>query len=516
MEARLGDDFSDVRVHTGSTAAESAAAVDARAYTVGTEVVLGAGVTSLDSADGRRILAHELTHVRQQRQGPVDGTDTGAGVAISDPSDRFEQDAEVAARNAMSLDTPIPDGAGHGHGTVESHAAPSGVVAQRDGGDQGADELALDTSTSYFGHVPEGGVVKGFGAILKRAEADAQTRIQNVKTAASAFSDADWQVQNIKGKHVGGLHTPGLAIDLDYALNPYVANEDRERQVERDASGNVIKKNGYQIPVVDASGNPVWVDKGETTLVDTNTKPIYDRIALLFLGRLSVIPDGGARATYDSLKAESDAMVKYFAMMGDGAEKKKLRDDAVAAAQLSNDQWAHIFGGQTVAPGQRAAQIDPIIKHDYQSLSAGPAGVKQSDGSPDPTIPALPGRTDRPFDNKRGGAAGRDPAKGFLTIRKEIVQALRGQGLRWGGTDFGTQNGDIMHFDTGYSSPLYQASGRAHVQKLPVQRLLQSLPLERLVVQRHEAGDEEVISEQIINPPELAEEERADAETATD
>jgi len=63
---RLGYDFSRVRVHTDSRAAESARAVGALAYTVGRDVVFGAGQFSPQSAEGRRLLAHELTHVVQQ------------------------------------------------------------------------------------------------------------------------------------------------------------------------------------------------------------------------------------------------------------------------------------------------------------------------------------------------------------------------------------------------------------------------------------------------------------------
>lgn len=102
MEARFGEDFSDVRIHTDAEASRSAAAVSARAYTVGNEVVLGAGAPDLASDQGRRTLAHELTHVVQQRQGPVDGTPTGDGVSVSDPSDRFERAAEANADRVMS------------------------------------------------------------------------------------------------------------------------------------------------------------------------------------------------------------------------------------------------------------------------------------------------------------------------------------------------------------------------------------------------------------------------------
>jgi Domain of unknown function (DUF4157) len=103
MEDRLGADFSDVRVHTGAEASRSAAAVSALAYTVGSEVVLGPGSPALDSPAGKRMLAHELTHVVQQRQGPVSGTAMQDGISISDPSDRFEQAAEVNAEHVMGM-----------------------------------------------------------------------------------------------------------------------------------------------------------------------------------------------------------------------------------------------------------------------------------------------------------------------------------------------------------------------------------------------------------------------------
>ncbi|MET8542574.1 DUF4157 domain-containing protein [Kitasatospora sp. NPDC004799] len=95
MESRLGADFSDVRLHTGSAARASAAEVGARAYTSGSHVVIGEG------GGDKHTLAHELTHVIQQRQGPVAGTDNGAGLSVSDPGDRFEREAEANAVRVM-------------------------------------------------------------------------------------------------------------------------------------------------------------------------------------------------------------------------------------------------------------------------------------------------------------------------------------------------------------------------------------------------------------------------------
>ena len=65
MEQRFGYDFSDVRVHTGAAAEQSARDVHARAYTMGRHMVFGAGRFAPETTEGRRLIAHELTHVAQ-------------------------------------------------------------------------------------------------------------------------------------------------------------------------------------------------------------------------------------------------------------------------------------------------------------------------------------------------------------------------------------------------------------------------------------------------------------------
>ncbi|MFF9815224.1 DUF4157 domain-containing protein [Streptomyces sp. NPDC014006] len=131
MESRFGTDFSDVRLHTGAAAARSARAIGARAYTSGSHVVLG------DGGGDSHTLAHELTHVVQQRQGPVAGTDNGAGLSVSDPSDRFEKEAETTAHRVMNTPAPAQDAHVHASGdlgvarAVDHRAAAGGPAVQR-------------------------------------------------------------------------------------------------------------------------------------------------------------------------------------------------------------------------------------------------------------------------------------------------------------------------------------------------------------------------------------------------
>ncbi len=109
MESRLGHDFGDVRVHTDDGAAASAKAVGAQAYTVGTDVVFGSGRYDPGSPAGQKTLAHELTHVVQQKAGPVDGTPAPGGISISDPGDRFEQEAEHESDRAVQRQSEMDE-----------------------------------------------------------------------------------------------------------------------------------------------------------------------------------------------------------------------------------------------------------------------------------------------------------------------------------------------------------------------------------------------------------------------
>lgn len=107
MEGRMGHDFGDVRVHTDAAASGSAKSVGAHAYTVGNNLVFQRDAYDPSSEAGRTTLAHELTHVVQQRSGPVDGTPAGGGVSVSDPGDRFERAAADNASRVVSEPAPV-------------------------------------------------------------------------------------------------------------------------------------------------------------------------------------------------------------------------------------------------------------------------------------------------------------------------------------------------------------------------------------------------------------------------
>jgi hypothetical protein len=103
FEPRFGHDFSRVRVHTDSKAAESARAVNALAYTVGQNIVLGDTHDVSSSWESRKLVAHELAHSIQQKSN-VEGLTQE--MRMTSPNDRSEREAEVAVEAILGRNSP--------------------------------------------------------------------------------------------------------------------------------------------------------------------------------------------------------------------------------------------------------------------------------------------------------------------------------------------------------------------------------------------------------------------------
>jgi hypothetical protein len=104
FEPRFRYDFSRVRVHTDARAAESARAVNALAYTVGTNVVFGLGQYAPATLGGRRLLAHELTHTIQQEAKAPTAAQRLTSIIHEDAGERQVR----AASDAVALGTTVP------------------------------------------------------------------------------------------------------------------------------------------------------------------------------------------------------------------------------------------------------------------------------------------------------------------------------------------------------------------------------------------------------------------------
>ena len=166
FSGRFGHDFSRVRIHADDRAAHSAREAGAQAYTVGSHIAFGAGRYAPDSAEGRRLLGHELAHTIQQDGAPAGVLEIAHGSSHEIEADRAAQAIDAggsmpritprasinlarkdeAAKKAKAPECPkshtIPDDvydaigaawkkSGHGGKTVEEHGGR--IVTDRSG-----------------------------------------------------------------------------------------------------------------------------------------------------------------------------------------------------------------------------------------------------------------------------------------------------------------------------------------------------------------------------------------------
>jgi len=145
MESKMGGNFSDVQLHTGPKAAAAADSINARAFTVGNHIAFNKGEYQPKSTDGKKTLAHELTHVRQQTDGAVsllpqvDADRPSTAITargsvhiqpklkLSSPDDPAEKEAEWVAKQVVEMDIP-PETEEDEHETQQSPELDTGFA----------------------------------------------------------------------------------------------------------------------------------------------------------------------------------------------------------------------------------------------------------------------------------------------------------------------------------------------------------------------------------------------------
>jgi Domain of unknown function (DUF4157) len=183
FEPRFGFDFSRVRIHADGEAAQAAQAVQARAYTVGQNIVFGRGEYAPSTVEGGRLLAHELTHVIQQ-------TDT-TGSARPSAVQRDEAEPRDAGVDEETLPGGVRDPPKHEEPAemVNAELGPALLEAQKSGNSDRVEaiEAEIEKRTSGWGTAaPEGPgtVTSGVGAVTLDV---ALKLLENMSRGAPAF-----------------------------------------------------------------------------------------------------------------------------------------------------------------------------------------------------------------------------------------------------------------------------------------------------------------------------------------
>jgi hypothetical protein len=383
FEPRFEYDFTHVKIHTDSAANESAQSINAFAYTIGDNIFFNSGQYNPNTDSGRKLLAHELTHVVQQ---------TGQ-------IQRQEKDNEPITRENQEV---------HTLHELNASAAPEG-----DKWDRIARELFNKKDyQDYFDSIKSTSVTF-LGQTVTKVHPELVSMLQEVEKELIIQKGPNYKAPIVSStlRSKKGMHGWGMAIDFDVEQNPYILNE-----------------------------------SGEAKL-DLELLTAYDHIAQFILGKtesdIHKLKKGrsGFGGTidkvYDILKDESDAMKLYFSFLDNDIKlqsfinnewaKKNPENIAPDVEQLKlqirNDY--EILGGATLTGKKRSTE---------------PVCHVNKKGEPICNTP------DRPFAPSSGGGKG-DPEKGFLNLDKDFVIAMTEAGFAWGAIDIQGEPGDIQHFD---------------------------------------------------------------------
>jgi Domain of unknown function (DUF4157)/Effector protein len=190
VEAATEVDLSAVRVHTDEAAAQSAQSAGAQAFTVGSNVHFAAGQYRPGSADGDRLIAHELAHTAQQMRA---GTSMQMkSSTVSDPADAAEKeadaiaDAALAGRRAAPTQTPAP------------------LARKEDDDGPVNDQPPRDVITEFgrFQVIPDGRPPAGPNQLTESELADAERLLAEIKSGGNSI--------NVDEKDNQGVEHPGF------------------------------------------------------------------------------------------------------------------------------------------------------------------------------------------------------------------------------------------------------------------------------------------------------------------
>lgn len=249
MEARFGHNFSNVRVHTDARSAESASAVNARAYTVGSDVVFGEGQFAPRTKAGQQLLAHELAHVIQQRGGYSRSAEE---LEISSPEDADERLAESISERIVKDD---------GTTTAIPTSNPGGVMLAR----------ACLTAAECKRPIP--GSAVDFGKQVSQARPTQQTaqaagvgRQGRLALALEEFLDKELPgaLTNVHGIFVDNTLPQGARASLSdcTSINPPIQGATKDcmfviPDLESQAT-DFITKTGAEMPIIGGMPRDQW------------------------------------------------------------------------------------------------------------------------------------------------------------------------------------------------------------------------------------------------------------------
>jgi hypothetical protein len=314
MESRFGQDFSQVRLHTNARAAESAGAVNALAYTVGRDVVFRAGRYTPGSIEGRKLLAHELVHVLQQRSA---SDSEGAEPSISSTDERSKREAkrssltlEGVARHSAVSPTRLPMGVARLQRQIYGPPVATGAGAD-------FDQYLLQFSALEQAAISEGYSFNDRITVFRKLYYDSASTVKTYAGAVVGGGAFNILIPAAAGtKLPASWSTPGLDGAADYL-----------RKHQTLSIGGQSVDIGHMLAGADAAKHPASISLGGGTIkLRSNVE------ATTFIGDLgSVVTEyihGSTASFHDVAMKRSTLLESYY----DGASGMASAEDMAGNA----------------------------------------------------------------------------------------------------------------------------------------------------------------------------------------
>ncbi len=198
MESRFDHDFNQVRVHTDLQAAGSARTINAQAYTIGKHIIFGAGRYAPHTTYGKRLLAHELTHVVQQER------------SFGAPTHLVSRTGDAADVEASRFSSTIYADASHQFMSLGVRATPTAIVQRQEQKD-----VEVSEEEGFFIREGQDIIGEAIGKLLplsNRAQIFANRFAINVLFATQSFREhANSKIEKLEGEFTAGDLVNALA-----------------------------------------------------------------------------------------------------------------------------------------------------------------------------------------------------------------------------------------------------------------------------------------------------------------
>ena len=348
MEPSFHHNFSNVRVHADMSSSQSAGRVNALAYTAGRDIVFAAGSYAPGTDSGRRLLAHELAHVVQQSSGPVDGSLVTGGIKLSDPADRFEQEAELTAERVIA-GRPVSIWTG-GKASASPSAGPVLSVQRSNGSTPITDsptrqQMIRDLLEEHAGLNPKvaGDAVEGAVRVMGKGGKGGDVVLDPLVTREVSVHTGRFDAKGIIAHLQGEARQAGVR-EIYLQVDTGGLNRQAVREVMNSIQNGIPELNGVRVRIYNADGQVMW--QGNMRFRDTN--PIASRPAG-GNGPAAAGPEGGVPGGAGKIgETPSATEAGEVPMVEAGGSSEALAEHAVA-------------GGGALAVGEVASMLSFAI-----------------------------------------------------------------------------------------------------------------------------------------------------------